>query len=280
MVNDTINNSRSKNIVIIILVIALLAVLGYLVYDQFFVSLKENVNDKEDNSSDIVSLDINSRLVKTLYNKVVDFDGSTSGTAFNYFWLYPDMYQDFYVDEATEEEKMNFVGMNLNQNKAQYVSCNDITVNTIETESPYATYYSTCYYNNSFSNINNPVYIERGYSREYVETVYQDFFGQNAILDTSVYIQINRYDQPRYYYDESLDMYVEYQMDSAGATSGPSFTSELTRAEQDNNTKEVRIYETLTRAEGVTEIEPEYQFVYTFKQEDDGMYTFVSRTLV
>ena len=275
MVNDTINNSRSKNTVIIILVIALLAVLGYLVYDQFFVSLKENVNDKEDNSSDIVSLDINSRLVETLYNKVVDFDGSTSGTYNDYFWLYPDMYQDFYVDEATEEEKMNFVGMNLNENKAQYVSCDDITVNTIETESN-ITYYSVCYNNTLWNTHNSQI----GYSREYVETVYQDLFGKDAVLDTELYISPNKYSQPRYYYDESLDMYVEYMMDGAGGTSGLSFTSKVTRAEQDNNTKEVRIYETLTREEGVTGIEPEYQFVYIFKQEDDGMYTFVSRTLV
>lgn len=258
-----------KRILIVILILALLATSSYIIYDKVFYEEKnpkstenkttEKVKDSKEN------LDVNSRLVQTLYNKVVDKDGPSKYWMYNTY-LNPDSTDRFIVSEVAENEKMDFVGYNLNENKKEIVECNSSIPDTVKINN--IDYKSACY----ATKVWQYTKIQYAYNKDYVETIYKELFGNDVKLDTSVDIPNGVYAAEVYHYIASLDKYVLY-MTETGGTSVTNYSGVVTNAVKSGN--EIKITEKVTHTD--PEKTEEYTYVYTFKLEDDGMYSFVSR---
>lgn len=254
--------------VIIILVLLLVGSIGFIVYDKLLVTdsvSSEKSDVKDDNKSDVKDskekeLDINSRLVQSLYNKV---------TIKNSDWLYYDKNTNFNVNsDGVERIKMNLVGINLNDKNHNYIDCTDN--NGIPANSSDG-YFSVCSANKQWQASD----LQSGYSRSYIESVYKDLFGSDVKLDKTQPIYIGQFSCEAYHYVESLDQYVRYLAECGGATCN-QITTKLTKAVKNSN--EIKIYESFEDIGcGSEDPKKNYTYVYTFELDEDGMYNFVSR---
>ena len=82
-----------KNIIICLLIVIILGLVGYLVYDKFFSEKKEeDIVEKEpeiiEEKKEEVDLDVNSELVTGLYDKVNVFGELLYGDAYNYLYKF------------------------------------------------------------------------------------------------------------------------------------------------------------------------------------------------
>lgn len=282
---------------IIVIILLFLGFGGYILVDQGIIKLdvfnkKEEVKEekKEDKKEE---LDINSRLVQNLYNMV-----TTKGiNSFSTNWIYSSYKnvndknkESFYANKASEEIKMNIVGINLDSSNRKLVSCDNtnISIPGVYKEAPfdheYGMLYTHCEYNEMQREYNlnkspQSVY-NYYYDRSYVETVYKTIFGKDAKLDTSAFIATNEYRGNNYVYVEEYDAYYEY-IKEVGGTAGPeSYEPSISSAFKEG--KKLNIYEDVKRTTYENEdlskpIVEEFYYVYTFELEDDGMYKFVSR---
>ncbi len=254
---------KGNIVVIIILAVALCASLGFILYDYVLrgdVSTsdtsKSNLNDKNKvdkrNDSRPKEIDVNGRLVKYLYNKVVD-----SKTIENPYWMYEGN-DNFSVSTATEEQKMRLVSINLNKSKEQWTNCEGAP-------QQYGDYVTSCSLLNSGT----------AYSKEYIEYVYKDLFGQDAILNTNSNMVSNVRSTTLYKYIQNSDSYIEYTVE-AGGTSSMTYKSTITKASKSNI--EVKLYE---HTELIDQTNPSNNktadYIYTFSIDEDDMYSFVSR---
>lgn len=274
----------SIKIIIMVVLVLLLAVASYILYDKVFEkkassvnSEKVNNNDKNSNTTEEKELDINSRLVRSLYNKVTtDSDRSD----YLLFWRYNNMgteynpLANFDINTAQEVVKMQLVAHNLKDGYKEFLLCsaNNIPAQTV---AGYACGDDYTY----------------GYSREYIEFVYKDLYGSEQKLDKSVIVYLDEHGVTRLFYIEAIDMYVVYSVEGGG-TSGPSgYSSKISKAVKNNDT--IKIYQDviLTNykqdADGAVDLNDEslkiktnYNMVYTFKLDSDGMYSFISREKV
>lgn len=282
--------STGKTVAIIILVVLLVCSLGYIAYDKVLSkSLNKDKTEIDEKSNKVEKLDVNSRLVKNLYHNVStgEMSEEESSCVFNFMYPSSDNPDDvnFYVDKANEEQKMKILSRLLSEEEQKmYFDEKSLIPERIPEIDGFISFSS------SISNENQSLKgNERYYTKDYIERLYKKLYGENATLDTSVPI----YGVCSLYkYISSVNKYILYVNEyGCGGTCGNSASyATLTKAEK--NGKELKIYEKVT--EIVTsdfdteesgkkvsykngDILGYANFVYTFKLEDDGMYSFYSR---
>ena len=260
------NNGIVGKILVIILLIAALA--GGFFFGNYYTeetktitnaSKKETNKEQEEDTTE--KLDINSRLVKFLYGEVTNDQKEPS----NYFgWEFNNYLgnnmgdtSDFYADKADELYKMIFVGRNLSDYNLKYA------------------------YDMNIPKSNDGSYVKendkRYYTKDYIEYVYKLLFGKDAKLDTSVPIHIGVYGGENYIYDENTNNYFKYHADVGGTTGPGGYTANLSKAIKNGNKIELYQDVKLIDADNTT-VREQFQYIYTFELENDGMYKFVSRT--
>ncbi len=281
--------STGKTVTIVILIILLFGSFGYIGYDKFYVKENSSTTSKKEELSKEKEekLDIHSRLVQTLYKKV----SSENMENPNYYLFWKDygkfdaykgeLPTDYLVNNSTELSKMAYVGYNLNSAKRDIVECSSLTSTRITKiiNGNELAMHSEC--DQEFYSDNVPT-ITYAFSKNEVERVYKDLFGEENPLDTSIIISMDAFNAENYIYNEDLDKYVLYQIEGGG-TGGPGgFTTKLEKAIRKNN--EIKIYEKVkleyydsSDSEVKNPLYNESIYVYTFKQDSDNMYTFVNR---
>ena len=269
--------SKGSLVVIIILIILLLGTCAYIGYDKFFVK-KDNQVSKNNENKGVEKLDVNSRLVQSLYNRVSIGELKKEVGKCDIFMYDSD--KDFYASTAEEKNKMQFVGNLLTPSKQnEYVGDESLIPDTI----PNYDYYESVFSSNKNYGGNS---IEYYYDRSYIENLYKEIFGSNAKLDTSVVIEVGEYKAELYHYIPSIDKYVLYiNTSGVGGTCGP-WTKDISLQKATKDGNKLKIYETETEFiigdasdsdDGKYEVSSKNNYVYTFELEDDGMYKFVSR---
>ena len=269
--------SKGSLVVIIILIILLLGACAYIGYDKFFVK-KDNQVSKNNENKGVEKLNVNSRLVQSLYNRVSIGELKKEVGKCDIFMYDSD--KDFYASTAEEKNKMQFVGNLLTPSKQnEYVGDESLIPDTI----PNYDYYESVFSSNKNYGGNS---IEYYYDRSYIENLYKEIFGSNAKLDTSVVIEVGEYKAELYHYIPSIDKYVLYiNTSGVGGTCGP-WTKDISLQKATKDGNKLKIYETETEFiigdasdsdDGKYEVSSKNNYVYTFELEDDGMYKFVSR---
>ena len=288
--------SKKKNkgliVFLVLLILIILGLVGYICYDKKLifndnkaVSTSNKLGNKLEKEQ---NLDINSRLVQTLYNSV------TSRNEFcSKYSIYGTVKEnDYIVDEVSEKDKMALVQHNLKNNYYETISCTDVNVPdvlSINVNGTNIDYYSGCSANNPDNYERTLIeqrFIEKRYSKKYVESIYKSLFGKDAKLDTSV--PITSYGPEAYFYNKDIDSYIKYAF-AGGGTCGPiKYKDEIEKAVLKGDT--LKIYEKTIVTTGENDsydingnlkhedatTSTNYH-VYTFLRESDGMYKFVSR---
>ena len=267
--------SKGSLVVIIILIILLLGACAYIGYDKFFVKKDNQVSNNNENKG-VEKLDVNSRLVQSLYNRVsTGLIGKTSSCSLNYMYITGNRMEveDFYSDKASEQQKMKLVGNLLSESFRIFANEEETIPDTINVDD-YGEYKNAYVTNKEL----NSQYQETYYTKEYVEAVYKSVYGKNAKLDTSAPIVMDSYGGEIYYYVPSIDKYALYVTVTGQVCPQEAYT-ELVKATKSD--KELKIYEKIVTIKNDDIIDAgdtaDSNYVYTFELEDDGMYKFVSR---
>lgn len=267
--------SKGSLVVIIILIILLLGACAYIGYDKFFVKKDNQVNNNNENKG-VEKLDVNSRLVQSLYNRVsTGLIGKTSSCSLNYMYITGtgNGMEVFYSDKASEQQKMKLVGNLLSESFRIFANEEETIPDTINVDD-YGEYKNAYVTNKEL----NSQYQETYYTKEYVEAVYKSIYGKNAKLDISAPIVMDSYGGEIYYYVPSIDKYALY-VTVTGKVCPQEAYAELVKATKSD--KELKIYEKIVTIKNDDIIDAgdtaDSNYVYTFELEDDGMYKFVSR---
>ena len=273
---------------LVLLILIILGLVGYICYDKKLIFNDNKAVSTSNKLEKEQNLDINSRLVQTLYNSVTSRDEF----CFKYSIYGKVQDDDYIVDEVSEKDKMALVKHNLKNNYYETVSCTDVNVPdtlSINVNGNDINYYSSCSVDPN-ADQSTPIeqrFIEKEYSKEYVETIYKSLFGKDAKLDTNV--PITSYGPEVYVYNKDIDSYIKYAF-AGGGTCGPvKYKDKIEKAVLKGDT--LKIYEktdvttgpddtydsngNLLKHEDAT-TSTNYH-VYTFLRESDGMYKFVSR---
>ena len=284
------NGNKGLIVFLVLLILIILGLVGYICYDKKLIFNDNKVTSSSNKLGKEQSLDINSRLVQTLYNSVTPIDESCF--RYSIYGMVQD--NDYIVDEVSEKDKMALVKHNLKNNYYETVSCTDVNVPdtlSINVNGTDINYYSSCSVNDPNADQSTPIeqrFIEKEYSKEYVETIYKSLFGKDAKLDTNVPIT-SSYVPEAYVYNKDVDSYIKYAF-AGGGTCGPvKYKDKIEKAVLKGDT--LKIYEktdvttgpddtydsngNLLKHEDAT-TSTNYH-VYTFLRESDGMYKFVSR---
>lgn len=281
--------STGKTVAIIILVVLLICSLGYIAYDKFLYKLlKKDNNVTEEKTNKEEKLDVNSRLVQNLYHKVSTGEMSKEDATcyFNYMYgTYTEegyMLTDFYANQADETQKMQILALSLSSNEKKYYSGEE---SLIPDEIPGYGHKSILAANREY----NRNEIQYYYNKSYIDRSYKELYGKNAQLNTSIPISVDQHGISLYSYVPAVDKYILY-MAEGGGTCGTADYATLTKATK--NEDELKIYEKVTgfvledfsvEDNGKTtsykkdQVISEDNYIYTFKLEDDGMYSFYSR---
>lgn len=274
--------STGRTIVIIILVVLLICSLGYIAYDKYLYKLlKKDNNVTEEKTNKEEKLDVNSRLVQNLYHKVSTGEMSKEDATSSFNWIYSS--ENFYVNKASQSEKMVLLNILLNSNKGKiYTGDNNLIPDTFN-DDQYG-FFESALSSKEFG------MDETYYNRKYIELLYKDLYGSEAQLDTSASILTSNIGITLYRYISDIDKYVLYV--KAGGATGLPIGAYGTLIKATKNGNELKIYEKVTKIylddfsvedNGKTtsykkdEVVSEENYIYTFKLEDDGMYSFYSR---
>lgn len=253
---------QNKTLSILVVIFFLTTLVGaiYIGYNEFFVI--ETVSDEEtDNNINVEELDINSRLVKSLYDKVILNDN----TAYKYFMYESDNYN---VSTASLESKLTLAYFNLKNDDFEMVSTVNLPVTTMIEGFSYQ------YHLNTTSNTSNSLLVSFIPS-EKLELAYRDLFGDEEIIDKSIPIRTDIHNVMYYIYNADLDGYISY-ITEGGGTSSSYLVSHLTRALKSDKT--ILLYEEVNNYQNNTnELLETTNYVYTFNIDSDGLYTFISR---
>lgn len=262
--------SLKSNKVLVVLVIILffttIASVGYSWYD-FFNQESESV--EEQNNAD-EELDINSRLVQSLYGKVV-LDDDT-----NYKYFMYENNDNYIVSDASSSSKLTLAYFNLKATDVRTLSSDISDLSSLsQTNTISGLDYSYVLDNEEFDNGVRSYYTVSFIPYDKMNNSYRDLFGDDAVIDKSIPIKTDYYNVRYYIYNETLDGYVPY-ITEGGGTSGSYFIGKVAKAIKSD--KEILIYEFVEEVplgDGIEGASPS-TYVYTFQVEDDG-YTFVSR---
>lgn len=245
MVSEKTSITIKSRIVISILSIALVLTLGYIVCDKILFNQKNKEREQE------VSLNTDSRIVKTLYNRIHDFQSS------NPFWLYQNENNNL-ISSMTEGAKMSLVYLNLKETDFISSDC----VNMPVTISGYPEHKCT---SGKFQ-----------IKRENIERVYKELFGTNTSVNTSVMIKTNQEVTGLYLYVSSLDSYILYSIPSVAENTTLKYQYQVTKASK-TSTGDIQLYEVVAIQDTSSNTKKEEEYRYTFRLDNDGMYTYYSR---
>lgn len=257
-----VNNKNEKGKVSYYLILASIFVVvfscGFVVCDLVSNSMYHKSNDKnsekvgsDENKS--INLDVNSRLVKRLYNMVYDerYGKSTS-------WIYPKQ-EKILVSELSSEARLALVFSNIDYSDMKYaynVCSSNPTINISGKE-------YVCNDKGSYTIINKTV----------VDRVYKELFGSNAVISEQENYMFTDISKGNVYVKSAGDYWVLYTT-IAGNIGAYNTQRTITKAVQTD--KELKIYETIVITDPESKSTKE-EVIYTFKLEDDGMYTYYSR---
>lgn len=261
-------NNTGFIIALVILTLLLISSFGYIAYDKVMIKeTSKEKTEKEQESTKEKELDVNSRLVQNLYNKVTSDDDESCYA----FWRYTDGdrtkgLNDFESETAEESIKMNLVAKNIKESEKKFLSCDD----KIPDKDPENSSMSVCYFN-KYAGTNEFQY---GYTRQYIERIYKELYGANKNLNKTIEIPLNMHSTEKLVYIESLDMYAIYRFEGGGTCAG-GYDKKLTKALQKEN--QIELYQTVTEIDEEGKKVSDSTLVYTFSLENDGMYVFTSR---
>ena len=275
---EKIIEKKSKNGLVafltFLLVLVILLFVGYVLIDQKILVLDNNEIKEE--TKEEVEVNINESWVQSLYEKVSG-DGD-SANSFHY-WRYiannnngiASSLDKFEVKNASEVVKMQLVAKNLSDNDLIfYGTCYELSVP--DTNSLGAK--SACALQREYDGAEAMTY----YKRSAVERVYKDLFGEESELDTSVTMRMDYYGGKSYTYVEQYDGYYLYKIITGGVVGPGGYIGKLTSAVKEGNVLKLtetvteEIYDGSERKEDKT-----FNFIYTFEQEKDGSYKYISR---
>ena len=262
--------SLKSNKVLVVLVIILffttIASVSYIGYD-FFNQGSESV-EKQNNADE--ELDINSRLIQSLYGKVV-LDDDT-----NYKYFMYENNDNYIVSDASSSSKLTLAYYNLKATDIRTLSSDISDLSSVsQTNTISGLNYSYVLDNEEFDNGFFSYYTVSFIPYDKMSNSYRDLFGDDAVIDKSIPIKTDYYNVRYYIYNETLDGYVPY-ITEGGGTSGSYFVGKVTKAIKSDG--EILIYESVEEVplgDGIEVASPS-TYVYTFQVEDDG-YTFISR---
>ncbi len=250
---------NTSTIIIVVLLVLLLALGGYLAYDKVIskklTEPKENNvlddKDKEEEKEEIntnteENLDVNSRQVLELYNLVVDKGNSVPHKYFD------DTKDEELASSMSEKAKMLLIYHNFTNYDFKHINCSNV--------SPMGNF-----------NCNDTINYKNSISKTDVERIYKRIFGPTAGLDTSVEIELSYFE--KFIYNSSLDSYIRYTTVGGGEI-GSSTNTSITKAVKKNDT--IEIYEHVVTTFVDNRVTTN-DYIYTFKLDNDGIYTFYSR---
>ena len=258
----------NKVLVVFVVIFFLTTVAGvsYFCYDNFFkvdsetkddTSVEENSTEEKNNKEE--TLDVDSRLVQSLYNKVGLVDDSS-----NRYEVYRKS-DNILVSEMSDEDKLALVYTNLLSYSFQTLPNENLDQEIITNNSNYNSNYQLLL--TSYGHINFIPFSD-------VELKFKELFGQDATFSKESIIREDSDSLRIYVYNNNLNGYVEYT--NVGGIEGRiSYKGRVVSAKRSDKN--------ITITEEVTAVPPEGSpttvgnYVYTFNIDDDGMYSFVSR---
>ena len=267
-IREVVSLKSNKVLVILVVFFFLITIVSvsYIGYD-FFSQERESV--EEQNNAD-EELDINSRLVQSLYGKVV-LDDDT-----NYKYFMYENNDNYIVSDASSSSKLTLAYFNLKATDVRTLSSDISDLSSLsQTNTISGLDYSYVLDNEEFDNGVRSYYTVSFIPYDKMNNSYRDLFGDDAVIDKSIPIKTDYYNVRYYIYNEILDGYVPY-ITEGGGTSGSYFIGKVAKAIKSD--KEILIYEFVEEVplgDGIEGASPS-TYVYTFQVEDDG-YTFVSR---
>lgn len=260
---------KTNNFLVVLVIIFFLTTLAgasYICYDNFFkvnsktkdnTSVEENSTEEKNNKEE--KLEVNSRLVQSLYNKVGLVDDSS-----NRYEAYRKS-DNILVSEMNDEDKLALVYTNLLSYSFQTLPNENLDQEIITNNSNYNSNYQLLL--TSYGYINFIPFSA-------VELKFKELFGQDATFSKESIIREDSDSLRIYVYNNNLNGYVEYT--NVGGIEGRiSYKGRVVSAKRSDKN--------ITITEEVTAVPPEGSpttvgnYVYTFNIDDDGMYSFVSR---
>lgn len=253
------SNSNSKLfLVAIFLVIVFVLYIGYQKGLIFKPSQNNNNSNNETGEKTVSkSLKADSRLVTFLYNEVTYDANSCVG-----LWEYTGGVKnqnEFIADGGDERIKMRLVGRLLVESNAKEVEISKIPDRDdgMQKVSP-------------MSDSDYSIY----YTLDYVQSIYQQIFGEGAHLNKDIGIEMDPAGGVVYYYDKATSKYYPYYRLTGSECEETKETTKIKKAEikKDN----LIIYQSaIWKEEGKSA--DKYTYVYKFEKESDGLYKYVSR---
>jgi len=239
------NKKIGKWFIIALIAIIIMVSIGALI---FYVAKTLNSSKKESTvETGPVILDVNNRLVQSLYYKVHDFH------SYSPYWIYSGESVNMIASLSTKA-KNSLAYLNLKNSDFYEVDCNSVP-KTIEG-----------YPNFSCVNGKNAI------SRNDFLRAHRDLYGAASEVDTDIVIKANPVETKVYVYVSNIDSYVLYSNGKEGRTES-KYDYQLTKAEKNDNF--IKIYESIAY-ESATGTQKHITYVYTFKMEDDNLYTYYS----
>lgn len=238
--------------------------LGYICYDNFKDDDKVDVRNKQNNGSTIKEvgeeeLDINSRLVRSLYNKVGLVKNSS-----NRYESYKDN-DNLLVKDMSDEDKLALVYSNLSSSLFDAIPNNDLEQSISIEGSNYNYDYEL--FLNSYGWVD---FIDFSL----VELEFKSLFGNNASFSKNSLIRTDSSSLLYYIYNDDLNGYIPYST-VGGYEGGISYVGKVVEAFKTSKNIVIKEEVTTVTPEGDSKSIGIYD--YTFSIDDDGMYSFVSR---
>lgn len=232
--------SKYKSSIFAFAVFLVVLILFFIIY--YFI----NRGTYKNNNISVKGLDKNDVLIQTLYSRVHDFNSSEP------FWMYQNE-RGSLVSNFTESNKMSLVYINLRNNDFSSIDCSTID-KVIDNY--------TCSGNTKSIKLSN------------VDRVYRELFGNDSSLNKSAIIKTDLYGNGIYSYVDEIDSYVLFTNKSPDTIPNVS-NYEYVLDSVDSSNDEIKIYEVVTdNSKTSNNI---YKYVYTFKLNNNGLYTYYSR---
>lgn len=261
-VQNQMKQQKKVNLGLYIISILLISILiGYIGYKKGFIggAPQGGEQQQEKQVTKAKKLNVNSRIVRTLYNEVTYDNSSCEG-----LWEYTGgkrSNNEFIAKGNNEKIKMRLVYRLMAEGSAREENLEEVP----EVE------------NYSKIDANNPSTVTYAYPVDYVEGLYKQLFGDDSKMDTSTIIEATPGGKKVYIYDDKTKKYYPYFSDIEFECGNGRESTLIDKAEQKGNT--ITIYQSAVYKEEGKSKET-YSYVYRFEKDKDGLYNFVSRKVM
>lgn len=193
------------------------------------------------------TINTDSRISRQLYKKVHDFDNKSP------FWMYSDDELGL-ISEMKETTKMSLVYVNIKLNDLKGIACSSIP--DIEEYDNYECKENTV-----------------SISKEIVEDIYRDLFGNESKLSTSVVMKADEKGNQAYFYEKELESYVLlHRKNEIEVENNHIYKYEFIKAV--NIDEKIVLYEVISDKNKETGRIKRNRYVYTFVKDNDGLYNY------